>query len=210
MHTLLEENLMMARKLINRGANINYVNGNGQTALHICVMHNTMKSIEWLLKQKKIDRHISDLEGNDPCDLAKRDPSLLDHFHEFSNCNPRMKHSASGTQFIEHMRRTFNEEEVGQSHESLSLDKSKSIKKKESKVHSPKKPTKKINFDSSHDVAPHQQHTSHSTDDKAKAMVDQQLTIKHIDELKKLHKAIDNIQKEKQTQVDQILAEKNK
>ena len=118
MHTLKEENLQMARKLINRGANINYVNRNGQTALHICVMQNTFKSIEWLLKQKKIDRHICDLEGNDPCDLAKRDPKLLEQFNEFTDCNPKLKHSQSGTKYVEHMQRTFNADNVIKSQDS--------------------------------------------------------------------------------------------
>ena len=48
-------------------------------------------AIEWLLSQKKINRHLSDKEGNDPCDLAKLRPEILSIFPEFHNCNPAMK-----------------------------------------------------------------------------------------------------------------------
>ena len=34
MHTMLENNQQMARKLLKRGADINYVNSNGNTCLH--------------------------------------------------------------------------------------------------------------------------------------------------------------------------------
>ena len=80
MHFLLEGNVKNARKLINRGANINYVNSNGQTALHICILHKKIEAIDWLIKQKKIDRHIMNLEGKDCCDLACEREEILNRF----------------------------------------------------------------------------------------------------------------------------------
>lgn len=83
---LIEDDVKMARKLIVRGADINYVNSNGMTALHICVLHKKELAIEWLLKQKKLDRHIIDFEGKDPCDLAKEREDILKKFPIFTDC----------------------------------------------------------------------------------------------------------------------------
>lgn len=37
MHLLLQGNMVMAQRLLKRGSNVNYVNSNGQTALHLCI-----------------------------------------------------------------------------------------------------------------------------------------------------------------------------
>lgn len=91
MQFLLEKDLKTARKLVNRGADLNYQNGLGQTALHICVLADNCNAIEWLLNQKKINRHLVDKEGNDPCDLAKLRPEIMSIFPEFLNCNAQVK-----------------------------------------------------------------------------------------------------------------------
>ena len=52
MHTAFEPNgkgIPMARKLLKRGAFINYVNRNGNTVLHLCVQRKLFKSTEFLL-----------------------------------------------------------------------------------------------------------------------------------------------------------------
>lgn len=50
MHTMEESNTLMARKLLKRGADINYVNSNGCTALHMCVKMNLRASCVFLLE----------------------------------------------------------------------------------------------------------------------------------------------------------------
>ena len=44
MHYLFKNDFKMASKLIVRGANVNYVNRNGNTALHLCIENNMMPS----------------------------------------------------------------------------------------------------------------------------------------------------------------------
>ena len=66
--------------MIVRGADVNYVNRNGNTALHLCIENNVFKSdtqgtmidaIAFLLK-KGADPHITDMAGEDACDKAKK------------------------------------------------------------------------------------------------------------------------------------------
>jgi len=59
----------MARKLLKRGADINYVNSNGKTCLHQCVKMGLKPSCMFLL-EKGANQHIMDLEGKDACDIA--------------------------------------------------------------------------------------------------------------------------------------------
>ena len=61
----------MARKLLVRGANLDYVNSNGNTALHLCVENQLNSAVEFLLK-KGANPHIMDLSGEDACDKAKK------------------------------------------------------------------------------------------------------------------------------------------
>ena len=82
MMLLLEGNFKSARKLVNRGADINYQNQEGNTALHVCIMKRNMPGIEWLLQQKKCDKSLKNKQGDDVCDLARRIPEL-DRFQEF-------------------------------------------------------------------------------------------------------------------------------
>jgi ankyrin repeat protein len=57
----------MASRLISRGANINYVNTNGKTPLHILIENKQVTQIKYLLT-KGADPHIMDLTGMDVCD----------------------------------------------------------------------------------------------------------------------------------------------
>jgi len=68
---LLENNVKSARKLVNRGADLNFQNSKGETALHVCIKQGNVQGIEWLLQQKKIDKSLKDYEGNDAYDLAR-------------------------------------------------------------------------------------------------------------------------------------------
>lgn len=54
-----------------RGSKINYVNRNGQTALHLAIENMNKNAIRFLLK-KGAEVHIMDLTGEDACDKAKR------------------------------------------------------------------------------------------------------------------------------------------
>lgn len=97
MQFLVEGNIKSARKLVNRGADINYINALGQTALHVCVIRykgeSTQRGIEWLFQQKKTMRHVVDAEGMDPCDYAKKlHPELLQKFEEFEKCGSQVNY----------------------------------------------------------------------------------------------------------------------
>ena len=80
----------MASRLIVRGAQIDYVNRNGQTALHLCVANHCadndlQDAVEFLLF-KGANPHIMNLEGLDACDIAKAN-GLARDIPEFNNCN---------------------------------------------------------------------------------------------------------------------------
>jgi len=79
----------MASRLIVRGANINYVNRNGNTALHICIENNLIDAVKFLLS-KGANPHIMDLTGEDACDKAKKNGMAI-KIPEFNNCNITMK-----------------------------------------------------------------------------------------------------------------------
>ena len=59
-----------------RGAQIDYVNRNGNTALHICIENNRKEAVKFLLS-KGANPHIMDLDGQDACDKAKMKIWLL-------------------------------------------------------------------------------------------------------------------------------------
>jgi|TARA_B110000285_G_scaffold227264_1_gene288282 ankyrin repeat protein len=67
----------MASRLIVRGANINYVNSNGQTALQICIDNKNVLAVKLLL-QKGAHPHIMDLNGEDACDKAQKNGMIKD------------------------------------------------------------------------------------------------------------------------------------
>lgn len=75
----------MASKLIVRGANIDYVNKNGNTALHLCIENQLTDAVEFLLF-KGAKRHIMDLNFEDACDKAKKN-GIAQKFPKFNNCN---------------------------------------------------------------------------------------------------------------------------
>jgi ankyrin repeat protein len=60
----------MVQRLLYRGANLDHVNKQGKTALHLCVEQKNVESIKYLLF-KGADQHILDLNEKDCCDKAK-------------------------------------------------------------------------------------------------------------------------------------------
>jgi ankyrin repeat protein len=76
MHYLFKKDFKMSSKLIVRGADFNYVNRNGNTALHLCVENHLEEAVAFLLK-KGADPHIMDLSGEDACDKAKHNGIAL-------------------------------------------------------------------------------------------------------------------------------------
>lgn len=57
----------MASRLISRGANLNYVNRNGKTPLHLMIENKLIPQVKYLLN-KGANPHIMDLIGMDVCD----------------------------------------------------------------------------------------------------------------------------------------------
>ena len=72
-----------------RGAKIDYVNKNGNTALHLCIDSKLVDAVKFLLF-KGANPHIMDLIGEDACDKAKRN-GLAVNIPEFNNCNINLK-----------------------------------------------------------------------------------------------------------------------
>jgi ankyrin repeat protein len=64
-------NIEMASRLLVRGSNINYVNQNGKTALHMCVDNKNINAVNFLIKNRA-HLHIMDLNGEDACEKAKK------------------------------------------------------------------------------------------------------------------------------------------
>ena len=54
MHCLITKDFKMARVLLNRGADINYVNSNGYTALMYAVQNRNPEGIRFLLSKKAL------------------------------------------------------------------------------------------------------------------------------------------------------------
>ena len=79
----------MARKLLKRGAHINYVNRNGNTVLHLCVQRKLPKATNFLL-DRDANPHIMDLQQKDSCDMAK-DNGFCEVVPKLMDVNPHRK-----------------------------------------------------------------------------------------------------------------------
>ena len=75
----------MASRLVVRGSELNYVNKNGYTALHLCIETGLTKAVEFLINLGA-DPHIMDLQGEDACDKAKK-RGMAKQFPIFNDCN---------------------------------------------------------------------------------------------------------------------------
>ena len=85
MHQLFSGHIDMASRLIVRGANIDYVNSNGYSALYLCVENMNYQAVKFLL-QKGADPHIMDQCGFDACDRAKNN-GMISEFKQFQDCS---------------------------------------------------------------------------------------------------------------------------
>lgn len=79
----------MCSRLLVRGANINHVNKNGNTALHLCVENSILEAVNYLLK-KGANPHIADFANEDACDKAKKNGLSLKVL-AFNNCSAPLK-----------------------------------------------------------------------------------------------------------------------
>lgn len=71
MHFLFAKDFKTANRLVIRGANLDYANRNGNTALHLCIQNGMEEAVDFLLG-KGANPHIMDLNGQDSCDMAKK------------------------------------------------------------------------------------------------------------------------------------------
>jgi ankyrin repeat protein len=82
-------NYRMASRLILRGAQVDYVNNKGNTALHICIKKKLVEQVKYLLF-KNANPHIMNLDQTDSCDMAKEN-GMAYEILSFNNCNIRKK-----------------------------------------------------------------------------------------------------------------------
>ena len=95
MLTVAQDKFHLANKLIKSGAEVNYVNSKGYTALHYCVMRKQKEASSFLL-QKGANQHIVStaqlnkenklIPGKDCCDIAKEN-GLAGKIEKFYDCN---------------------------------------------------------------------------------------------------------------------------
>jgi ankyrin repeat protein len=84
--------LDLTRKLIARGANVNFTSSSseyGQTLLIQAIRKHKKHAIEFLLDHGA-NPHIEDLSGNDACDHAQKH-GLAAHYEELANCNKKLR-----------------------------------------------------------------------------------------------------------------------
>lgn len=86
---LLQQDFILAKRLLLRGANVDYVNSNGYTALHLCIENQQLQAIKFLL-DNNANPHIMDLSGEDACDKASF-LGLQKDYPELNACNLSLK-----------------------------------------------------------------------------------------------------------------------
>ena len=75
--------------MISRGADINFQNKEGRTALTLALMEDRYKAVKFLL-EKGSNPHIPDAKGLDSCDYAVDSPLFKRFSKVFSNCPLKM------------------------------------------------------------------------------------------------------------------------
>lgn len=89
MHYLFKNDLKMCKKLISRGADVNYCNKQGKTAIFLCVENKLREATAFLLKNNA-NSHIMNFENQDACDKAKQNGMAM-KFWQFNDCNINLK-----------------------------------------------------------------------------------------------------------------------
>ena len=85
----------MARKLVARGADVNWMDKNGNTPLLTLVQLKKPDAVRFLL-EKKASQHICDEEGKDACDYAKANGLASEPgFEQFMCCSIHLKNEAN-------------------------------------------------------------------------------------------------------------------
>jgi ankyrin repeat protein len=87
-HQLFNKRLVMASRLLNRGASIDYVNSDGKSIMHMCIENQLINECKFLLNNGA-NPHIMDLEGRDVCDKAN--DLGVTGFEVFDNCSFKKK-----------------------------------------------------------------------------------------------------------------------
>jgi len=89
-----KEDSKMARKLVARGADVNWIDKNGNTPLLTFVQLEKPEQVRFLL-EKKASQHICDEEGKDACDYAKANGLASEPgFEQFMSCSIHLKREA--------------------------------------------------------------------------------------------------------------------
>ena len=90
-----KEDIKMARKLVARGADVNWIDKNGNTPLLTFVQTKKIEAVRFLL-EKKASQHICDEEGRDACDHAKANGLANEPgFEQFTSCSIHLKREAN-------------------------------------------------------------------------------------------------------------------
>ena len=90
-----KEDIKMARKLVARGADVNWIDKNGNTPLLTFVQLKKPEQVRFLL-EKKASQHICDEEGKDACDHAKANGLAGEPgFEQFMCCSIHLKREAN-------------------------------------------------------------------------------------------------------------------
>ena len=89
-----KEDIKMARKLVARGADVNWKDKNGNTPLLTFVQLKKPDQVRFLL-EKKASQHVTDEEGKDACDYAKANGLAGERdFGIFTDCSIHLKNEA--------------------------------------------------------------------------------------------------------------------
>ena len=89
-----KDDIKMARKLVARGADVNWIDKNGNTPLLTFVQLKKPDQVRFLL-EKKANQHICDEENKDACDYAKANGLAGEQgFEQFMSCSIHLKNEA--------------------------------------------------------------------------------------------------------------------
>lgn len=108
MKSLLDKRFMsIAQFILNSGANVNYKNHQGKTALHMAIENRDTEAINWLLSHQA-NPHIENVSGSDCCDQYK---SLgLNGIPQLENCDHELRMKANNRQIVVENTRSLQQD----------------------------------------------------------------------------------------------------